>query len=111
MHLAIAEAGQVMGSMIDLSTPLRDLLLGAQSGSRAHLGLAGTALVLSTGLYQLPLAALVNSYRAFPAGGALPRRRDGGGGGRHRPAQPGAGAATGGPLHRGGHAVPEWGSG
>lgn len=74
MHLAIAEAGQVMGSMIGLSTPLQgDLLLGAQSTALGRiLGLAGTALVLSTGLYQLPLAALVNSYQAFPAGGALP---------------------------------------
>ncbi len=74
IHLAFAEAGQVMGSMIGLSTPLQgDLLLGAQSTALGRaLGLAGTVLILATGLYALPLSALANSYQAVPAGLALP---------------------------------------
>ena len=36
------------------------------------LGFAATVLVLSTGLYALPLGALVNSYGVLPAGAPFP---------------------------------------
>ena len=74
LMLALAQAGQVMGSMIGLTSPLQgDPGLGAQSTALGRgFGFAATVLVLSTGLYALPLGALVNSYAVLPAGAPFP---------------------------------------
>lgn len=74
LMLALAQAGQVMGSMIGLTSPLQgDPGLGAQSTALGRgFGFAATVLVLSTGLYVLPLGALVNSYAVLPAGAPFP---------------------------------------
>jgi flagellar biosynthetic protein FliR len=67
---AMAQAGQVIGTMMGLSSPLQgDLMLGAQGTPLGRLfGFVATALILSTGLYALPLAALLHSYTILPAG-------------------------------------------
>lgn len=72
--LALAQAGQVMGSMIGLTTPLQgDPELGAQSTPLGRgFGFAATVLVLATGLYAWPLSALVGSYAVLPAGAPFP---------------------------------------
>jgi flagellar biosynthetic protein FliR len=72
--LALAQAGQVMAMMIGLASPLQtDPSFGAQGTATARLfGLVGAVLVLSTGLYALPLRALAESYTVLPAGGSLP---------------------------------------
>jgi len=72
--MALAIAGQVMGNMIGLASPLQgDMVLGAQSTPLGRmLGFAATVLVLSTGLYALPLAALVHSYAVLPPGAPFP---------------------------------------
>ena len=74
LMLALAQAGQVMGSMIGLTTPLQgDPGLGTQSTALGRgFGFAATVLVLATGLYALPLGALVNSYAVLPAGAPFP---------------------------------------
>lgn len=74
LMLALAQAGQVMGSMIGLTTPLQgDPELGAQSTPLGRgFGFAATVLVLATGLYALPLGALVGSYAVLPAGAPFP---------------------------------------
>lgn len=74
LMLALAQAGQVMGSMIGLTTPLQgDAGLGAQSTALGRfLGFAATVLVLATGLYALPLGALVASYAVLPPGQPFP---------------------------------------
>jgi flagellar biosynthetic protein FliR len=67
---AMAQAGQIIGTMMGLSSPLQgDLMLGAQGTPLGRLfGFVATALILSTGLYALPLAALLHSYTILPAG-------------------------------------------
>ncbi|MDW8314222.1 MAG: flagellar biosynthetic protein FliR [Rhodovarius sp.] len=74
MALALAMAGQVSAAMIGLTSPLQgDLLLGAQATPLGRaLGAAGALLILSSGLYAIPLGALVHSYAVLPAGAALP---------------------------------------
>ncbi len=74
LMLALAQAGQVMGSMIGMTSPLQgDPSLGSQSTALGRgFGFAATVLVLATGLYALPLGALVNSYTALPAGAPFP---------------------------------------
>ena len=72
--VALAQAGQVIGNMIGMTTPLQgDAALGAQGTALGRfLGFAATVLVLSSGLYALPLAALVHSYTVLPAGRPFP---------------------------------------
>ena len=72
--LALAQAGQVIGNMIGMTTPLQgDTELGPQSTPLGRLlGFAATVLMLSTGLYALPLGALVGSYAVLPAGQPFP---------------------------------------
>lgn len=72
--LAMTMAGQAIAFLIGLSSLLApDAALGGQSSSVARLlGLAAAALVLATGLYALPLRALVESYSLLPAGAPLP---------------------------------------
>ncbi len=72
--VALAQAGQVIGNMIGLTTPLQgDMALGAQGTALGRfLGFAATVLILSTGIYALPLAALLHSYAVLPAGAPFP---------------------------------------
>jgi flagellar biosynthetic protein FliR len=74
ISLALASCGQIMSLSTGLSSVLQpDPLLGAQSSALGHLfSLAAPVLILSTGLYALPLTALAASYHVFPAGGLLP---------------------------------------
>lgn len=71
--LALPAAGQVISLMTGLSSVLQpDPTLGAQSAAIGRLfNLLAPVLILSTGLYALPLGALANSYAVFPAGGAI----------------------------------------
>ncbi len=72
--LALAGAGQILSLATGHSSVLQqDPLLGAQSSAIGRLfNLAAPVVVLSSGLYTLPLTALAGSYRVFPAGGMLP---------------------------------------
>jgi flagellar biosynthetic protein FliR len=74
VELALAQAGQVMALLVGLASPLQtDPAIGAQGTALSRLfGLAAVVLVLSTGLYALPLRALVEGYEALPPGGVLP---------------------------------------
>ena len=72
--LALAMAGAVVSDMLGLSSVVQpDPALGGQSSALARLfGLLAPVLVLSTGLYALPLQALAGSYRLFPPGSVMP---------------------------------------
>lgn len=72
--LALPIAGQIVATQIGLSSVIQpDPELGAQtSGTSRLLALAGPVLILSTGLYAMPLEALAGSYRLFPPGALLP---------------------------------------
>jgi flagellar biosynthetic protein FliR len=72
--LALSGAGQVISLSTGLSSVLLpDATFGAQASAVGGLfGLAAPVLILSTGLYALPLTALANSYTVFPPGGAMP---------------------------------------
>ncbi len=72
--LALPMAAQVIAYLLGLSSVLQpDAQLGPQSTSFARLfDLAAPVMVLSTGLYQLPLAALADLYRLVPPGSLLP---------------------------------------
>jgi flagellar biosynthetic protein FliR len=74
LALALAASGQVIGLLVGLSSVLLpDATFGAQSSAIGKLlNLAAPVLILSTGLYAMPLAALADSYTVFPPGGALP---------------------------------------
>jgi flagellar biosynthetic protein FliR len=74
LELALAQAGQIAALMIGLASPLQsDPAIGAQGTAPSRLfGLVAAVLVLSTGLYALPLRALAESYVLLPAGGTLP---------------------------------------
>jgi flagellar biosynthetic protein FliR len=72
--LALPIAGQIAADMAGLANVLQpDPTLGPQTAalSRAF-GLAAPVLVLATGLYRLPLAALAGSYHLIPAGTLQP---------------------------------------
>ncbi len=71
---ALVMAGQLIAFMIGISNVLvADPALGGQvSPLSLLLGMAATAGILSTGLHELPLRALVESYAILPAGGSLP---------------------------------------
>ncbi len=68
--LALGMAGAVVSYMLGLSSVVQtDPALGGQSAALGRLfGLAAPVLVLSTGLYALPLQALAGSYALFPPG-------------------------------------------
>lgn len=72
--VALSMTGHLIGYMIGLSNVLLpDLMLGGEGSPLSRfLGLAGAALVLSTGLYALPLRALTESYAVLPVGVPLP---------------------------------------
>ena len=73
LALSLPMAGQIVSLMTGLSSVLQpDATLGAQSAVIGKLfNLLAPVLVLSTGLYALPLSALAGSYAVFPAGGAI----------------------------------------
>lgn len=72
--LALGMAGAVTSYMLGLSSVMQtDPALGGQSAALGRLfGLVAPVLVLSTGLYALPLQALSGSYGLFPPGTLLP---------------------------------------
>ena len=72
--LALSIAGNLIGYLIGLSNVLvPDPMLGGEGSPLSRFfGLAGAALVLSTGLYALPLRALAESYAVLPIGMPLP---------------------------------------
>ncbi len=74
LALALSQAGQVVALLIGLASPLQgDMVLGASATALARMfSLATAALMLGTGLYEIPLRALVESYAVLPAGGGLP---------------------------------------
>lgn len=74
LALALAQAGQVVALLIGLASPLQgDMVLGTSATALARMfSLATAALMLATGLYEMPLRALVESYAVLPAGAGLP---------------------------------------
>jgi flagellar biosynthetic protein FliR len=72
--LALAQTGQVVALMIGLASPLQtDPMFGAQSTATGRLfTLMAAVLILSSGLYGLPLRALAESYVVLPPGDPLP---------------------------------------
>lgn len=72
--LSLPIAGAIISLLLGLASVLQpDPSLGGQSTALARLfGLAVPVLVLSTGLYALPLQALVGSYQLVPPGTWLP---------------------------------------
>ena len=72
--LALSMAGSIMSYMTGLTSVVQpDPSLGGQSAALSRLlGLIAAVLVLSTGLYAVPLQALVGSYAVFPPGSVLP---------------------------------------
>jgi flagellar biosynthetic protein FliR len=72
--LALPLAGQLAASLLGLANVLQpDPTLGPQTTALSRLyGVAAPVLVLASGLYALPLAALAGSYRLIPAGQLLP---------------------------------------
>ncbi len=74
LALALAQAGQVVALMVGLASPLQtDPMLGAASTATGRLfGLLGAVLVLGSGLYALPLRAVVESYALLSPGQGLP---------------------------------------
>lgn len=72
--LALPLAGQFAASMLGLANVLQpDPTLGAQTTALSRLfGVAAPVVILASGLYALPLAALAGSYQLVPAGSLLP---------------------------------------
>jgi len=72
--LALPIAGQFIAYMLGVANVLQpDPELGGQATPIARLfALAAPLVILVTGLYALPLAALAGSYRLIAAGAALP---------------------------------------
>jgi flagellar biosynthetic protein FliR len=72
--LALPIGAQFIGFLVGLSSVLQpDPELGAQSGVLGKLfEVAAPALLLATGLYQLPLMALVGLFHLIPPGQMLP---------------------------------------
>jgi flagellar biosynthetic protein FliR len=71
--LALGIAGQMLAFLLGLSSVLfQDPTMGGQTAITSRFfALAAVALVLSTGLYALPLRALAESYALLPAGAPL----------------------------------------
>jgi len=72
--MALGMAGAVVSYMLGLSSVVQpDPALGGQSAAISRLlGLAAPVLILSAGLYALPLTALAGSYQLMPPGSMLP---------------------------------------
>jgi len=74
MSLSLPVATQIISTFVGLSSVLQpDPDMGAQTTALSRLGaLAVPVLMLGTGLYQIPLMALVRSYDVFAPGHILP---------------------------------------
>ncbi len=73
MTLALPIAGQMMSYMLGLSNVVQlDVALGQSSALMRLFDVAVPVLVLSTGLWMLPVAALSGSYTLVPPGTMLP---------------------------------------
>ena len=74
LALALPVAGQFIAYMLGVANVLQpDPELGGQATPIARLfGLAAPLVILVTGLYAVPLAALAGSYRLIAAGALLP---------------------------------------
>ena len=72
--LALPTAGQFIAYMLGIANVLQpDPFLGGQATPIARLfAIAAPLVILGTGLYALPLAALAGSYQLIPAGTLLP---------------------------------------
>ncbi len=72
--LALPVAAEIMTLMVGLTSVIQpDPELGAQSSGLARLfSLAAPVLLLSTGLYRMPIEAVADSYNLVPLGGELP---------------------------------------
>lgn len=72
--MAMAVAGQAIALLLGLAQALvPDPATGGQGTATARfLALAAAVVVLSTGLYAIPLRALAESYASFPAGAPFP---------------------------------------
>ncbi|MBL6454128.1 flagellar biosynthetic protein FliR [Belnapia sp. T6] len=72
--LALGQVGQLAALLIGLASPLQtDPMLGAQSTATGRLfTLLAAVLLLSSGLYALPLRALAESYALLPPGAPFP---------------------------------------
>ena len=72
--MALGMAGAVVSYMLGLSSVVQqDPALGGQSAAMSRLfGVVAPVVILSTGLYALPLTALAGSYQLVPPGSALP---------------------------------------
>ncbi len=72
--MALGMAGAIISYMLGLSSVVQqDPALGGQSAAMSRLfGLAAPVLILSAGLYALPLTALAGSYQLVPPGSLLP---------------------------------------
>lgn len=72
--LALGMAGAIVSYMLGLSSVVQqDPALGGQSAAMARLfGLVAPVLILSAGLYAMPLTALAGSYQLIPPGSVLP---------------------------------------
>lgn len=71
---ALPMAGQVIAGVIGMANVIQpDALLGAGTAALGRLmGIAAPVLVMSTGLYALPLQALAGSYDVIAPGALLP---------------------------------------
>ncbi len=74
LALALPMAGQVLALLMGISSVLQpDPELGPQSSALGRLfALAAPVLVLASGLYALPIAALAHSYKLIAPGAVLP---------------------------------------
>ena len=72
--IALSICGAVISTVTGLSSVIQyDPALGAQTSSLARLlGLMAPLLVLSSGLYALPLTSLAESYHVLPPGSVMP---------------------------------------
>ncbi len=73
LALALASAGQIISFMLGLNSVIQpDATLGQSSALMRLFSLAAPVLVLGTGLWTLPVAALAGSYTLAPPGTLLP---------------------------------------
>ncbi len=74
MLMALPMAGQIIATAVGMTNVLQpDAMLGAGASALSRLlGLAAPVLVLSSGLFALPLAAVVGSYQLVKPGHILP---------------------------------------
>ncbi|MEJ1977533.1 MAG: flagellar biosynthetic protein FliR [Acetobacteraceae bacterium] len=73
LALSLSMAGQIISFMLGLSSVVQpDAALGQSSAMMKMFSLIAPVLVLSTGLWALPVAALAGSYTLVPPGTLLP---------------------------------------